>query len=87
VPILHSISDTVVRVMVRTRLYQEPRKDGRSGETSGKTGRHQWNKGLRLKEATISEGGENIRQDLWEDHWAGDCEAHGRVLCHDSKNE
>jgi hypothetical protein len=40
-------------------------------ETSGKTGRHQWNKGLRLKEATTSEEGENIRQDLQEDHRAG----------------
>jgi hypothetical protein len=31
---------------------------------SGETGRHQWNKGPRLKEATTSEEGEDIRKDL-----------------------
>jgi hypothetical protein len=56
-------------------------------ETSGKTRRHQWNKGLRLKEATMSEEGEYIQQDLQENHRAGDHEANSRVFCQDSKNE
>jgi hypothetical protein len=34
---------------------------------SGETGMQQRNKGSRLKEATTSEEGEDIRQDLQED--------------------
>jgi hypothetical protein len=56
-------------------------------ETLGKTGRHQWYKGPRLEETTMSEKGEDIRQDLWENHWAGDHEMNSRVFCQDSKNK
>jgi hypothetical protein len=54
---------------------------------SGETGRDQWNKGLRLKEAAISEEGEGIWKDLQVDHWAGDCEANIQVFCQGLKNE
>jgi hypothetical protein len=46
------------------------RRDVRE-ETSDETGRHQWNKGPRLKEAATSEEGEDIRQDLEEDRRTG----------------
>jgi hypothetical protein len=38
---------------------------------SGETGMLQWNKGPRLKGATMSEEGADIWQDLQEDHKAG----------------
>jgi hypothetical protein len=38
-------------------------------------GRQHWNKGQRLKGATTSEEGEDIRQDLQEDSRAGGREA------------
>jgi hypothetical protein len=44
-------------------------------ESLGKTRRHQWNNGLRLKEATMSEEGEDIWQILQEDCRAGGHEA------------
>jgi hypothetical protein len=47
----------------------------------------QWNKVPRLKGATTSEEGEDIRQDLSENHRAGDREANSRVFCQDSENE
>jgi hypothetical protein len=56
-------------------------------ETLGETGKHQWNKGLRLKESTTSEKGGDIRQDLRENHWAGDREANSQAFCQDLKNE
>jgi hypothetical protein len=62
-------------------------RTGVQEETSGETRRHHWNKGLRLKEATTSEEGEDIQQDHRENHWAGDCEANSWVLCQDLKNE
>jgi hypothetical protein len=40
---------------------------------SVKTGRYQWNKDPRLKEATVSEEGEDIWHDLQGDPRAGDC--------------
>jgi hypothetical protein len=54
---------------------------------SGETGRHRWNKGPRLKAAATSEEGEDIRQDLRKNPWAGDREANIPVFCQDSKNE
>jgi hypothetical protein len=45
---------------------------------SGKTGRHQWNKDSRFKEATMSEEGKDIQQDVQEDHRAGDHKANSR---------
>jgi hypothetical protein len=59
-PFLHSVRDIVVRVKARTRLCQEG--------MSGKTGRHQWTKGSRLKEATTSEEGEDSSYNwkAWE---------------------
>jgi hypothetical protein len=36
-----------LRDKARTRLCQEPRRTDIQEETSGETGRHQWNKGLR----------------------------------------
>jgi hypothetical protein len=44
-------------------------------EMSRATGMHQWNKGLRLKEAATSKKREDIRQDHQEGSCAGDCEA------------
>jgi hypothetical protein len=52
-------------------------------EMSGGTERHQWNNGPTHKEATTSEEGEIIWQDLWESHWAGDHEANSWVSCQD----
>jgi hypothetical protein len=40
-------------------------------ETSGETRKHQWNKGLRLKEATVPEEGNDIKQHLQEDRKTG----------------
>jgi hypothetical protein len=40
-------------------------------ETLDEIRRHQWNKDLRLKEATTSDEREDIRQDLRENHWVG----------------
>jgi hypothetical protein len=40
-------------------------------EMSSKTGRHQWNKEQSLKEATMSEEGKDIQQDVQEDRKAG----------------
>jgi hypothetical protein len=77
-PFLHCIRDTVVRDKARTRLYQE---------TFGKTGKCQWNKGPILKEATKSEKGEDIQQDIQENHRAGDREANSQVFWQDSKNK
>jgi hypothetical protein len=41
----------------------------------------------RPKEATTSEEGEDVRQDLLENHRAGEREANSRIFCQDSKNE
>jgi hypothetical protein len=56
-------------------------------ETSGETGRHHWNKELRLKAAIMSGKQNNTQQDLQEDHTAGDREANSRVFCQDAENE
>jgi hypothetical protein len=55
-------------------------------EISGETGRHQWNKEPRLKGATQSEEGEDIRQDLRENNRAGDREVKSLVFCQDTEN-
>jgi hypothetical protein len=54
---------------------------------SAKTRRHQGNKDPRLKEGTISEKREDIRQNLRETHVAGDRETSSRIFCRVTKNE
>jgi hypothetical protein len=49
---------------------------------------HQWKEETRLKEAsTCEEQREDIQQDLWENHGAGDREANSRIFRQDSENE
>jgi hypothetical protein len=67
--------DNAIKDKERKRLYQEPRKDSHSEKDTGWNRNASWNKTSRLKEATMSEEGEDIWQDLWENHWAGDREA------------
>jgi hypothetical protein len=47
----------------------------------------QWNKGLRLNRAAMSEEGEDIGQDHQEDSCVGDHEAKSSACSQDSKNE
>jgi hypothetical protein len=54
---------------------------------SRETGRHQWSKGLRIKEVTTSEEGEDIWKDLQESQWARDHEVNIQVFCQGLKNE
>jgi hypothetical protein len=55
-------------------------------EKSGETGRHQWNKKLRLKEGSTSTTREDILQDLRENH-PRDRKANSRIFRQESKNE
>jgi hypothetical protein len=56
-------------------------------ERWGETGKQQWNKDPRLKEAATSEEREDIGQDLLENHLAGDCEGNSWIFHLDSENE
>jgi hypothetical protein len=79
-------SCTAQGILFPGRRQGQERMDIRE-EASSETERHQWNKGPRFKEGTTSEEGEDIREELRENHRAGDREANSRVFCQDSKNE
>jgi hypothetical protein len=49
--------------------------------------RQQWEKELRRKRVTASWKLEDIWQDLWENHWAGDREENSCIFHQDSKSE
>jgi hypothetical protein len=50
-------------------------------------GRQHWNKGLRPKGVATFWKRKDIRQDLRENHRAGDHEANNWIFCQDLKNE
>jgi hypothetical protein len=85
---LHGVRDTLVKDKARrSRPCQKPRQDGRSGRDIGQNWKARWNKEPRFKGVATSEEGEDIQQDLWENHWAGDQEANSQIFCQDSRNE
>jgi hypothetical protein len=84
---LHGVRDTFVRDQAATVLQENLEMSDVREEITDTSGRQKCNKGPRLKGATTSEGGEDIRQDFRENHRAGDREANSRVFCQDSKNE
>jgi hypothetical protein len=75
---LHGTRDTIIRDQARTVLYNESLKMNIREETSGVNGMQQWNKVPRHTEATMSEEGEGIWQDLQEDCRAGGHEANSQ---------
>jgi hypothetical protein len=87
VPFLHGIRDTIVRDKARQGCTKNPERTEIREETVGETGRHQWGKEPRLKGAAMSEEGQDIWQNLWENHKAGDREVNRWVFCQDLKNE
>jgi hypothetical protein len=54
---------------------------------SGESGRQQWNKGPRPKEAAAYRKRKDIQWDLQADFWAGDHKGNGRIFCQTSKNQ
>jgi hypothetical protein len=71
---LHGVRDSIVN----DKTTKKPERMDVREKTSSKTGRHQWNKGPRLKEATMCEEGEDIWQDLEEDRRARSQEANSQ---------
>jgi hypothetical protein len=66
---------------------KNPERTNIQEETLGETGRHQWYKDPRLKEATTSKEGQDVRQDLQENPRAGDHKENIQIFRQDLKNE
>lgn len=73
----HGARDMGVRNKTKMVLQKEPRRD----ETSGESGRQQWNKEPRPKEAAASRKREDIQRDLLEDFQDGDHKANSWIFC------
>jgi hypothetical protein len=80
VPSLQRARGAVVTDQARTVLYEEPGENDLSERDVGRNRKASWNKGPRLEEATASEEGEDIWQDLQEGSRAGDREAKARAF-------
>jgi hypothetical protein len=82
----HGARDTVIRDKARTMVYHKPEMAEVQEEMLATTGRYQWNKDPRFKEATMSEEGEDIWQDLQGDPRDGDRRQNSRIFHQDLKN-
>jgi hypothetical protein len=78
VPFLHGVRGTVIRDKARTVLYQNPEMTDFREETLDESEKKQRHKEPRLKEATTSQEGQDIRQDLQEDRRTGGRKSNSR---------
>jgi hypothetical protein len=67
-------------MVIRDNVARGAPKGQTQEETTDMPGIQQWNKGLRLKGTAMLKEGEDIQQDLQEDHSAGSREASSQVF-------